>query len=177
MISLHWRHLRVVAVVMAAIAVISCAGAPPVRDMQPVPTTQGLIFHAGRRTDQEGTPLLDLSGSRSEVGLQYGVLLRPEIRVVYGEFDKLLDKLTGGGLRRFLFVRSMRGEVQAMRAALPAGFDEELRGIAEGAGIRYSDFLFFTLTPEFLFDASCTSIVVRRGNEIAHGRNFDFVQP
>ena len=177
MIVRYSHHLRIVAVVTAVVVIMSCAEAPPVRDMQPVRTAQGFSFHAGTRTDQEGMPLLDLSGSHYEVGLQYGVLLRPEIRAVYGEFQKLLDQLTGGGFRRFFLVQSMSGEIEAMRQALPAGFEEELHGIAEGSGIRYSDFLFFTLIPEFLFDSSCTSIVVRRGSEIAHGRTFDFAQP
>lgn len=177
MIVFHRHHLRAAAVFAAAALIISCAGAPPVQELQPVRTPQGLAFHSGKRTDQEGIPVLDLCGSRYKVGLQYGVLLRPEIRYVYSEYDKMLDTLAGGRLRRFFFVRSFASQVQAMRKALPPGFEEELRGIADGSEIRFSDFLFFALTPEFFFDASCTSIVVKRGSEIAHGRNFDFMQP
>ena len=174
------RAVTIAASVLVAATLLlltSCAGAPPAEDLQPVRATNALVFHSGGRVDQEGTPLLTLSGSHHEVGLQYGVLLRPEIRSVYGEFGRLPDELSGGGLRRAFFRFSLNGQIESMRAALPPGFEDELRGIAEGARIRFSDFLFFALTPELLFDMSCTSLVVRRGDEIAQGRNFDFSQP
>ncbi len=163
--------------VLAALLISSCAGAPPVRDLQPAQNANALVFHSGTRVDREGIPFLDLSGSSYEVGLQYGVLLKPEIHSVYGEYEKLLDQLTGGGLRLFLFRLSLNGKVGQMRAALPPGFEDEVRGISDGAGIPFSDFLFFAMTPELLFDAACTSIVVRRGDQIVHGRNFDFPRP
>lgn len=173
----RFPSLRIGAAIAAAVLVVSCAATPAVRDLQPAPIPGGLTFHAGKRSDQGGVPVLDLSGSRHEVGLQYGVLLRPEIHAVYAKYEQIINDLTGGGLRRDLFIHSFRGRVSQMRAELPAGFEDELRGIAEGAGLPFSDFLFFALTPEFLFDASCTSLVVRSGSEIAHARNFDFVQP
>ena len=161
----------------AAVLVVSCVGAPPARDLQPTRTAAALEFHSGKRTDQDGIPLLDLSGSSYEVGLQYGVLLRPEIRAVHGEFKGLLDELTGGGLRLFFFRHSLDGKIDQMRAALPAEFLEEIRGIADGAQIPFDEYLFFAVAPELLFDPGCTSIVVRRGDQIVHGRNFDFPRP
>jgi len=175
--------LASVPVLLAATALVlalllsSCAGAPPSRDREPYRSADVLVFHAGKRVDREGVPLLDLSGAPYEVGLQYGVLLRPEIRAVYAEYDRLLNELTGGGLRRLFFRLSLDGKVRDMRAAMPGGFEEEVRGIADGAGIPFTDFLFFAMTPEMLFDASCTSMVVRRGDQIIHGRNFDFPRP
>ena len=177
MISLHLSHLRIVAGVTAVVWIISCAGAPPVRDLQPVRTTEGVAFHSGIRIDREGIPLLALSGSHYEVGLQYGVLLKPEIRSIYGEFDSLLNDLTGGGLRRFFFCISLNGQIKEMRSSLPLGMVEELRGMADGSGISFSDFAFFAIAQEILFDTSCTTVVVRRGGEVAHGRNFDFFRP
>ena len=78
--------------------------------------------------------MLDLSGSHYEVGLQYGVLLRPEIHDVYAAYCRLLDELTGGELRRAISKWSLSGKVDSMRASLPAGIEEELRGIADGCG-------------------------------------------
>jgi hypothetical protein len=160
-----------------ALLVLSCAGAPPVQELQPTATEGGLAFHSGRRVDREGFPTLDLSGPPYEVGLQYGVLLRPEIRSMYAEYEKLLDQLTGGGLRRFFFQLSLDGKLRDMRSAMPAGFEEEVRGISEGTGIPFSDYLFFAMTPELLFDAACTSMVVKDGDRFVHGRNFDFPRP
>jgi Acyl-coenzyme A:6-aminopenicillanic acid acyl-transferase len=175
------KGVRLTAVRMAlaffVALLVSCAGAPPSRDLQPRLTEEGLTFLSGLRVDREGTPVLDLSGSSYDVGLQYGVLLRPEIRSMYAEYEKLLDQLTGGGLRRFFFRLSLEGKLREMRSALPAGFEDEVRGIAEGAGIPFSDYLFFAMTPELLFDVSCTSMVVREGDTVVHGRNFDFPRP
>ncbi len=167
-----------VALALAVVLVVSsCAGAPPVRDLQPSLTEEGLTFHSGRRADGEGIPVLYLSGSPYEVGLQYGVLLRPEIQSMYEEYGKLLDQLTGGGLRRFFFRLSLDGKLRDMRSALPAGFEDEVRGISDGAGIPFSDYLFFAMTPELLFDVSCTSMVVKEEGQLVHGRNFDFPRP
>jgi len=162
---------------LAALLVSSCAGAPPARDLEPQRIAHALVFHAGSRVEMEGIPVVEIVGPPYDAGLQYGVLLRPEIRSRYAEFDTLLDQITGGGLRRFLFRLSLDGKLGGMRAALPAGFEEELHGIADGAGIPFSDFLFFAMTPEMLFDAGCTSIVLRRGDQIVHARNFDFPRP
>jgi hypothetical protein len=169
--------VRTTLALLVALLVVSCAGAPPIRELQPGTTEGGLAFHSGRRADGEGFPVLDLSGPPYEVGLQYGVLLRPEIRSMYGEYERLLDQLTGGGLRRFFFQLSLEGKLRDMRAAMPAGFEDEVHGIADGAGIRFSDYLFFAMTPELLFDAACTSMVVKEGNQLVHGRNFDFPRP
>jgi len=177
MSGIRSRHLLLAAAAGAALLVASCAGTPPRRDIEPIQSAEGLQYHAGTRMDQQGIPVLSLAGSHYEVGVQYGVLLRPEISRVYAQFNAVLNELTGGALRKYLFLRSYDGKVEAMRKALPAGQEDELRGIAEGARIPFSDFLFFSLAPEFLFDTSCTSIVVRRGEEIAHGRNFDFMEP
>lgn len=125
----------------------------------------------------EGYPTLDLSGPPYEVGLQYGVLLRPEIRSMYGEYEKLLNQLTGGGLRKLLFQWSLDGKLRDMRSAMPAGFEDEVHGMADGAGIPFADYLFFAMTPELLFDASCTAIVIKDGDQLVHGRNFDFPRP
>jgi hypothetical protein len=169
--------VRTTLALLVALLVVSCAGAPPIRELQPIATEGGLAFHSGRRADGEGIPVLDLSGSPYEVGLQYGVLLRPEIQSMYAEYQKLLDQLTGGGLRRFFFRLSLDGKLRDMRSALPPGFEDEVHGIADGAGIPFSDYLFFAMTPELLFDAACTSMVVKEGNQLVHGRTFDFPRP
>ncbi|HVP18858.1 MAG TPA: C45 family peptidase [Spirochaetia bacterium] len=161
----------------AALLIISCAGAPPARNLEPTRAAQALVFDAGRRIDSEAIPVLDLFGSHYEVGLQYGVLLRPEIHAVYEEYRRLLDDLTGGGLRLFFFRLSLEGKIAEMRAALPPGSEDEIRGVADGSGIPFGDYLFFAMAPELLFDVSCTSIVARSGSEIYHARNFDFPRP
>ncbi len=169
--------VRVTLALFAALLISSCVGAPPVPDREPHKTADALVFHSGRRVDMDGTPLLEVSGPPYEVGLQYGVLLRPEIRSLYAEFNRLLDQLTGGGLRRFFFRISLDGKLGEMRGELPAGFEEEVQGIADGSGIPFSDYLFFAMAPEILFDTGCTSMVVRRGGQVVHARNFDFPWP
>ena len=176
-IALQSSMTRIASAVFVALLAVSCAGAPPVRDLEPQRTEEALVFHAGKRVDREGIPVVEISGPAYEAGLQYGVLLRPEIRSLYAEFDALMNQLTGGGIRRFFFRTSLDGKLQEMRFALPKGFEDEIRGIADGAGITFSDFFFFAMTPEMLFDAGCTSMVVKKGDQIVHARNFDFPRP
>ena len=171
------RLLSIAGLISAAALVLSCAGAPPARNLEPTRGEGVLAFDSGRRIDQEGIPVLELSGSHYEVGLQYGVLLGPEIHAVYAEYRKLLDDLTGGGLRLFLFHLSLNGKLSEMRAALPPGAEDEIRGVSDATGIPFDDYLFFAMAPELLFDVSCTSVVVRSGQEIYHARNFDFPRP
>ena len=131
----------------------------------------------GSRVDREGIPILSLSGTHYEVGLQYGVLLAPEIPIRLRGIRGLLADLTGGGLWQYFLRLSLHGQITAMRAALPPGFEEELPGNGPGGRNRLPDFLFFALTPELLFDTGCTTVVVRRGGEIVQGRNLDFFSP
>jgi predicted choloylglycine hydrolase len=176
-VTRHATAAHVALALSAALLVSSCATAPPVRHREPARTANALVYHTGKRTDMQGIPMLDISGPPYEVGLQYGVLLRPEIRSLYADFNTLLDQLTGGGLRGFLFRLSLSGKLAEMRSALPQGFEDEEHGIADGSDIPFSDFLFFAMTPEILFDTACTSVVVRRGDQIVHVRNFDFPRP
>ena len=89
--------VRVALALFAALLISSCVGAPPVPDREPHKTADALVFHSGRRVDMDGTPLLEVSGPPYEVGLQYGVLLRPEIRSLYAEFNRLLTSSPAGG--------------------------------------------------------------------------------
>jgi tetratricopeptide (TPR) repeat protein len=111
------------------------------------------------------------------VGLQYGTLLRPEIHTVYNEYAKLFGTVSGGTVQSYIFRIRLNRQVKALRAMLPNGFEDEIHGIADGSGIPFNDFMLFALTPELLFDTSCTSIIVRNNGELIHGRNFDFLSP
>jgi hypothetical protein len=81
-----------------------------------------------------GAPhVLRLSGSPYDIGYQHGVALGQEIR------ERLQQKIFGGmvigkGVSHALLLRHAR-EVESL---LPADYKEEMRGLADGAGISYS---------------------------------------
>ncbi len=52
----------------ALFILVSCAGASPAPDPRAGRTEGVLTFRAGNRTDQEGTPLLNPSGTQDELG-------------------------------------------------------------------------------------------------------------
>jgi hypothetical protein len=80
--------------------------------------------------------ILRLRGSAYEMGYQHGTLLSQEIRSALKEqvYDGLV---TEDGLSHLLLLRFARH----MEAYIPSEYREEMRGLADGAGLSYSDVL------------------------------------
>lgn len=94
-------------------------------------------------------PVLHLRGTPYEMGYQHGVLLRQEIR---GRVASLYRELTSDLLP--LLVQEVR------LLAIPGEFEEEMRGLAQGAGVSYTDILLLNI---------CLPLVARpRSDEALH---------
>lgn len=107
-------------------------------------------------------PVLRLRGSHREIGRQYGEALRDTIR---RHLDAGLALLAQ---RRGLDAGAARSQALAYRNAILRDapfFDEEVRGLAEGAGLDYADALLLQLRAELNpsravaqpADAECTT--------------------
>jgi isopenicillin-N N-acyltransferase-like protein len=147
----------------------------------------------------DGLRILVLEGSGYEMGRQHGEALRVEIDQgvlpLFGsftEFDARLRKLPPEH-RQAVATRFEREVFDPLRRFVPQAYLDELRGIAEGAGLPadlvlrgnlLSELLQVTLkeqVPEGAVDASgggCTGFAVAgpatRGGELLHGKNTDY---
>jgi isopenicillin-N N-acyltransferase-like protein len=147
----------------------------------------------------DGLRILALEGSGYEMGRQHGEALREEIRQgvlpLFGnhtEFDSSLRQLPEER-RRAAAAHFDREIFDPLRRFVPQDYLDELRGIAEGAGLPadvvlrgnfLSELLQVTLkeqVPAGIVDASgggCTGFAVAgpatRDGELLHGKNTDY---
>ncbi len=147
----------------------------------------------------DGLQILVLEGSGYEMGRQHGEALREEIGQgvlpLFGNFTEFDDKLRRlpEEQRRAVATRHEREVFDPLRSFVPQAYLDELRGIAEGAGLPadvvlrgnfLSELLQITLkeqVPAGIMDASgggCTGFAVAgpatRDGELLHGKNTDY---
>lgn len=116
-------------------------------------------------------PILDVAGSPYRMGLAHGRLLADQIRRLSAAyFDVFFGSYSTRGSRAEFDAISER-----LGASIPPRHEEELRGLAEGAGIPYRDALFLQtfLDIHKLYFCSTTAVRTPRGRLVL-GRNLDF---
>jgi predicted choloylglycine hydrolase len=121
-------------------------------------------------------PMLRVYGDHYEMGLQYGVLLRPEILEALDAYEELLHYFADEeGIPFPLFTGFVKFMSAYIAKQLPARFRDEIQGIADGSGVPYTSVLAVSLIYDVLEAAGCTGILLR-GEEgtILHGRNQDW---
>lgn len=102
----------------------------------PVAAGAAHYYDQGRLEDRQGLRVLRLSGAPYAMGYQHGVLLAEEIRS--GLREQIYDGLIlEGGIRHSLLLRHAR----SMDSQIPSEYQEELRGLADGASVSYSEVL------------------------------------
>ncbi len=133
------------------------------------------VFHKGILQHSSGIPLLVLEGDYYEMGLQYGALLKDEMKKLYSENRERSDdiiKALPWYIKPFssLIVLIVAG-YSAKR--IPGKYRKELSGLAKGSGISFNEIA----TSAFggvIFDAACTAILAKVEGGILHGQNLDF---
>lgn len=120
-------------------------------------------------------PLLEVSGDHYEMGLQYGVLLRPEIIDALDAYEKLLRwEAESMGVPYPLMVAMMKYESRKIAGRLPERFREEIRGIADGSGVPVDTIQMVSLVYDVGMALGCTSVLMRGEDDtVIHGRNQD----
>ena len=105
---------------------------------QPTVSDSSRAYGLGVLKQQE-VPVLHLRGRPYEMGYQHGVLLRQEIR---GRVASLYGELTSAPLPLLL--------QEARLLEIPEEFREEMLGLAQGAGVSYTDILLLNSWPQLM---------------------------
>ena len=137
-------------------------------------------FGEGHVEYREGIPFLYLKGNSYEIGLQYGVLLREEMRDFYVCLDSfenaIMDKVyeESPWYKDILINIStpfvIMNKLNSFKKRVPEEYLTQFKGMAEGSGVPLNDLLKETFAPDWL---SCSSFIKRVGGRIIHGRNAD----
>jgi predicted choloylglycine hydrolase len=178
-----WSVLGVVAVIVIVLAVfIADLTAFPgnIREMeydnQVVTSGVKSTFHDGVIYRYPGlVPMMEVAGDYYEMGLQYGVLLRPEIVNGMDSMVKILkwnaDEM---GVPYPALVVLIKFQTRQMAGSLPQKYQEEMRGVAEGSGLPYDTVVFCSLFYDVGQAMGCTGVLMRgESGSIIQGRNND----
>jgi len=112
----------------------------PMEDVQPLASRPSF---SGELENRQGLLVLYLTGSPYELGYQHGTLLRREVRA------RIQAELYGGLIeqRRISHLLLMR-RARQIDAILTEEYREELRGLADGSGVSYSQVLVLNTAEE-----------------------------
>jgi hypothetical protein len=132
-------------------------------------------FHEGVIYRYPGQiPLLEVSGDHYEMGLQYGVLLRPELLKILPRDLKVLDWASESlGAPEPVVAAVMKLRAREFVKRIPQRYQDEMRGIADGSGLPFDDIVATTLFWD-ISQSGCTGILMRGpGGTIIGGKNDD----
>ena len=144
-------------------------------------TTYGVIsrFHEGIIYRYPGmVPLLCVSGDYYEMGLQYGVLLQPEIMKALKFYKKILHwQAKKMKIPVPIFTAVLKYKAKKMSHRLPKRFLKEMKGISEGSGVPVDAIITISLFYDVGMSLGCTGLLMRGMNgTIIHGRNNDWFE-
>ncbi len=112
---------------------------------EPVSLEPSLRYGQGELEDRDGLQILHVSGTPYDIGYQHGVLLREQIRSRLRE-EVLETLLYDADVSHLLLLRYARH----LDGYLPAAYRYELQGLADGAGLSYSDVLLLNCCHELI---------------------------
>jgi isopenicillin-N N-acyltransferase like protein len=133
---------------------------------------------AGFLEEVDGYRVLHVKGDPYEMGFQQGALLRDDIR----ENVRFIFEVKGkemnvelGGLKLLDPKKVIKGIVAGQRKFVPERFFDEMRGIADGAGLDVQDVVVANFIPE-LFHCSGFAIAgsATKDGTMYHGRILDY---
>jgi isopenicillin-N N-acyltransferase like protein len=133
---------------------------------------------AGFLDEIDGYRVLHIKGQPYEMGYQQGALLRDDIRENIRYLFEVKAKeitLDVKGMKLLDPRRVIQGIVSQQRKFIPERFFEEMRGIADGAGVDVQDVVVANFIPE-LFHCSGFALgksATKNGN-LYHGRILDY---
>jgi len=145
-------------------------------------STKTVQFRNGYKEYHYGIPFLYLEGTDYEVGMQYGHLLKDELKELYNEFEEFKQNLMEKEIKYLpwyqkIFANLFGGmifkhKINTFVERLPADIDEQIRGASEGSGLPISFFNEIQVFPD-LYARHCEGVVIKKGNHIYHCHNLD----
>ena len=144
-------------------------------------TTEGgkSTFHDGVIYRYPGmVPLLSVSGDHYEMGLQYGVLLRPEIMKALESYKKILRYEAGKmNIPYPIFTAVLKYKAKRISASLPGRFLKEIKGVSEGSGVPEDAIITISLFYDVGMAMGCAGLLMRgEDGAIIHARNNDWFE-
>jgi hypothetical protein len=125
----------------------------------------------------DGYPVLHLKGTPSEMGYQHGVLLKDHVRenLRYLLEVRGKDQLIELGPLRFQPQQLIQTIIEVQKPFVPAKYFDELRGLAEGAGLSLDEARVANFIPE-MFHCSGFAVMnsATKTGELYHGRVLDY---
>ncbi len=133
---------------------------------------------AGKLENIDGVRVVTLAGTPHEIGVQHGTLLKTEIKDLVNYFFVEKKNLFGTSKE------TISQGAKILEKHIPAEYIEEMKGIAEGAGVEYDRILF---TNTFLDVVSANWVGARpscsnfaafpgmsKNGDVVHGRNLEW---
>lgn len=120
-------------------------------------------FRAGAAYRHSGFPTMaEVKGSHYDMGLQYGVLLRPEILSALDAYEKVLRRTAAEMDVPFpVLVAGLKFKAKRMARRLPARFREEIRGVSDGSGVPRDAITAVSLMYDVFMAGGCTGLLMR----------------
>ncbi len=148
---------------LSVVAVAACDAKPKAAPGAPSPAA----LVAGSIETIDGITVVRVRGTPKEMGTQAGTLLKEKIRILLSDY--LGAVLPGDRSFPLLAARQME-------AHIPARYREEMKALADAAGVPYDDLLVGNVMVE-LFQQCSTAVVSGKraeGGTLLFGRNLDF---
>lgn len=143
----------------------------------------------GKVEKVSGITVLTVEGTPYEMGFQQGSLLKEDITTIYNIYlkEKVLKVwvkeysiLGKGGPKAYSNPRGALLEfAKKSEKHIPAELVEEMKGLADGAGLKYEDVLIMSSHIDY-FAVLCSTFVARgaatKDGKLVEGRNLDWAQ-
>jgi len=133
--------------------------------------------HARIISREPGLTVCALSGSPYEMGFAHGRLFNAEITLMRARLRSYLSSITRGlGGRALMLLFGMLS--RRMERYTPEPIKDELRGIADGAGLDYRFVFLLNALDDVLVNMACSAAAIGPGRtregDIIVGRNLDY---
>ena len=181
--TITWSVLAAVAVLVIVLGVViadltTFPGSVNQTVYEKQVVTQGVksAFQQGAIYRYPGLPaMLDVSGDNYEMGLQYGVLLKPEILNALESWKKILVWMADDmGIPYPAILAVAKMQIKQMTGNLPKEYQEEMRGVSDGSGVSYDSVAMCSLFYDFGEGMGCTGLLMKgKEGSILQGRNND----
>jgi tetratricopeptide (TPR) repeat protein len=143
-------------------------------------------FEKGYKESHYGISFLYLEGTDYEAGLQYGHLLKNELKIMYEEFEDFKENFLDKEINYLPWYQrifanlfggmAFRHKINSYADRLSEDIKEQIRGAAEGSDLPESFFEEIQVLPD-LYAKRCEGVLIKKGNHVYHGHNLDQPYP